>query len=147
MYFLGMIGLLIMAVVTLVDIVGSKLLRTPLAGGTEIVALTQIFAIAGGLAFSELEKRHVRVEVLFMVLPAPFRKPLDAFGFGVSAFFFGLATWSSFEHALSVYRSGLKTAILGIPVSPLMFWTSFCCGLMCATVLSELFFSIKKGPR
>lgn len=140
---LGMFGLVLMATITLVDIVGSKFLGAPLSGGTELVALTQIFAVAGGLAFSELEKRHVRVEILLMLIPAGSRIPFDVFGYVVGATLFGLGAWSAFEHALSVCRSGLKTAILGIPVSPFMFWTSLCCGLMCATIIGELFSSLK----
>lgn len=144
-YTVGMMGLVLMALFTLVDIAGSKFLGFPLPGVTELVALVQIFAIAGGLAFSELEKRHVRVEILIMVLPPKGKKALYGFSYYSVFFFFALATWSSFEHASSVLRSGMRTALLGLPVAPFMFWTAFCCALMCVTVLSELVYYAKRG--
>ena len=58
----AMVGIVGIIVVTLIDVIGAKLFQKPLSAGTEAVYFLQIIAIAGALAFAQIDNRHVRLE-------------------------------------------------------------------------------------
>jgi TRAP-type C4-dicarboxylate transport system permease small subunit len=67
---------------TLIDVVGSKFFKWPLPGSTEMIAVIQVVAIAGGLAFSKIDGRHIRVDIFIDYLPKRGKAALDLFRIG-----------------------------------------------------------------
>jgi len=58
-----------MIVATIVDVIGSKAFRLPLPASLEVVYFCQLIAIAGALAYSEIDGRHIRVDLFVDKLP------------------------------------------------------------------------------
>jgi TRAP-type transport system small permease protein len=140
----GLAGLAAMALTELIDVIGSKLFNLPLPGSTEITAALQVIAIAGGLAYSKIDDRHIRVDFLLDCLPERGRVALDVFSEVLGLGFLAVAAWMSYEHGLSLFESGTKTFLLGIPLSPLAFWIAICCVPMFCVIIMELFTSIER---
>lgn len=46
----------------LVDVIGAKLFGKPIAAGTEIVYFLQVIAMAGALAITKIDGKHIRLE-------------------------------------------------------------------------------------
>jgi TRAP-type C4-dicarboxylate transport system permease small subunit len=139
---IGLFGMAAMGLTTLIDVIGSKLLQRPLPGSTEIIAVLQMVAIAGGLAFSKIDGRHIRVDVFVNSLPGRGKAILDAFGALLGFGFFAAAGWMMYEHGLSLASGGTKTFLLGIPMAPFAFWIAFCCIPMCLVILVEFLTSL-----
>lgn len=144
----AVVGLSGMAIVTLLDVILSKSVRWPLPGSTEMVGVLQVFSISAGLAFSKIDGRHIRIELLLNVLPERPRRIFDAFGSLLGLGFFLLAFLSTFEYAFGLWRSHTVTLLVRIPLAPFLFWTSICCLIMCLVLLFEVvqFAARKRSP-
>jgi TRAP-type C4-dicarboxylate transport system permease small subunit len=143
----GLVAMAAMALTTLTDVIGSKLFKWPLPGSTEITSVIQVIAIAGGLAFSKIDGRHIRVEFLLEWLPQRGKGTLDLFSALLGLGLFAVAGWMTYEHGLSLFNSGTKTFLLGIPLSPFAFWIALCCIPMCCVIIIELLISIERMLR
>jgi len=140
----GLVAMAAMALTTLIDVIGSKLFQLPLPGSTEIISVIQVITIAGGLAFSKIDGRHIRVEFLIDWLPGRGKAALDIFSSILGLGLFAVAGWMTYEHGLSLLGSGTKTFLLGIPLSLFSFWIAFSCIPMCFVIIIELLTSIER---
>jgi TRAP-type C4-dicarboxylate transport system permease small subunit len=143
----GLVAMAAMALTTLIDVIGSKVFKWPLPGSTEITSVVQVIAIAGGLAFSKIDGRHIRVDFLMDGLPQRGKAALDLFSALLGLGLFAVAGWMTYEHGLSFFNSGTKTFLLGIPLSLFAFWIALCCIPMCCVIIIELLDSIERMLR
>jgi TRAP-type C4-dicarboxylate transport system permease small subunit len=140
----GLIAMVAMALTTLIDVIGSKGFQWPLPGSTEIIGVLQVLAIAGGLAFSKIDGRHIRVEFLIDWLPERGKAALDVFSSILGLGLFAVAGWMTYEYGLKLLSSGTETLLLGIALYPFALWIAFCCIPMCCVIIIELLVSIDR---
>jgi TRAP-type C4-dicarboxylate transport system permease small subunit len=138
----GLVAMAAMALTTLIDVIGSKVFNWPLPGSTEITSVVQVIAIAGGLAFSKIDGRHIRVEFLIEWLPQRGKAALDVFSALLGLGLFLIAGWMTYKYGLSIPNT--KTFLLGIPLYPFSFWIAFCCIPMVCVIIIELVASIER---
>jgi TRAP-type C4-dicarboxylate transport system permease small subunit len=138
----GLLAMVTLGLTALTDVIGSKVFHLPLPGSTEIGSVVQVMAIAGGLAFSKLDGRHIRVDFLIGWLPKRGRAVLDVFSSSLGLALFALAGWMTFKHGLSLLSSGTSTFLLGIPLAPFVFWISLCIIPMWFAIMLDLLTSI-----
>lgn len=138
----GLVGMSAMALTTLIDVIGSKVFDLPLPGSTEIISVIQITAIAGGLAYSLIDGRQIRVDILIDWLPDRARAVLDVFGALVGLALFIIAFFMMYAHAADFSKSGTSTFLLHIPLAPFAFWITLCCIPMCGAIFIDLLRSI-----
>jgi len=103
------IALLLMGILGVADIIGIHVFAHPLPGMLEITSALMVSSIFLGLAWTEVRGRHVRVEVLVVLLPPQIRRWFDAFASFSLALFFGFIVWFG---ALSFWRSVEKQEYL-----------------------------------
>ena len=143
----GMASLTAMGAATLIDVLGSKMFHRPLPGSTEIIGVIQVIAIAGGLAFSKIDGRHIRVEFIFDLLPERWKAALDIFSSILGLGFFAVAGWMTYVHGANLSESGTKTFLLGIPLYPFAYWIALCCIPMIFAIVMDLIGSIDRMLR
>jgi TRAP-type C4-dicarboxylate transport system permease small subunit len=144
---IGLVAMAAMALTTLIDVIGSKVFHWPLPGSTEITSVVQVIAIAGGLAFSKIDGRHIRVDIFINYLSKRGKAALDVFSSLLGLGLFLIAGWMTYEYGLSLFNSGTKTFLLGIPLYPFAFWIAFGCIPMCFVIIMELLGSIGRMLR
>jgi TRAP-type C4-dicarboxylate transport system permease small subunit len=144
---LGLVAMAAMGMATLIDVIGSKMFQWPLPGSTEITGVLQVVAIAGGLAFSQIDGRQIRVEFLADSLPKRGKAVLDVFGSILGLGLFIIVGWMSYRWGLSFASSGTETLLIGIPLSPFAFWIALSCIPMCCVNMIELLNSIDRMLR
>ncbi len=140
----GLVAMAIMGLTALIDVLGSKLFHLPLPGSTEITAVVQMITIAGGLAFSEIDGRHIRVDFLMEWLPPRGKASLDLFGSTLGLVFFAVAGCMMYENGRSLFDSGTSTFFLKIPLAPFAFWIASCSILMCLVIIFKMVASIQR---
>ena len=140
----GLMAMALMGLTALIDVIGSKLFHQPLPGSTEITAVIQMVAIAGGLAFSEIDGRHVRVDFLIGWLPQRGKAALDLFGSVLGLAFFAVAGCMMYANGIDLSESGTRTFLLRIPLAPFAFWIAFCSILMCCVIIMKMLASIQR---
>lgn len=122
---IGLIGLLLVMVITCVDVVGSKLFRSPLFGALDIVMLAQLVAISFAAAYALILGKHVSVEFFVTLLP----KGLQAFVACIISFL-GFTLFALIAWRLCVYGYDLQTweevsATALIPLYPFAYGIAF----------------------
>jgi TRAP-type C4-dicarboxylate transport system permease small subunit len=138
---IAMVGIVGIIAATLVDVLGAKLFGKPLSAGTEIVYFLQIVAIAGGLAFAQIEGRHVRIEFVDSA-PKIIKYLLNFISSVLGLALFILLGWYSFEYSLDLRNAGEVTAASRIPIFPFAIWISICCIPMCLVLLKGMVKSV-----
>lgn len=125
---LAVVAILLMILATMVDVIGSNLpgkLKWPLPGGTEIVYLLQLIAIAGALAMSKIDGRHVRIELIDK-LKQPALGIIHAVVALLGLALFVMLAWKSFSYAQVLLVNHDVTATERIPIYPFAIWLGIC---------------------
>jgi TRAP-type C4-dicarboxylate transport system permease small subunit len=138
---IAMVAIFSMIIVTLVDVFGGKLFGKPLAAGTEAVYFLQIIAIASGLAFAQIEARHVRIEFVDSA-PKIIKNILNFIASALGLGLFILLFWYSFVYAQSLRQAQEVTAASRIPLFPFAMWIGICCIPMCLVLLKGMLKSV-----
>jgi TRAP-type C4-dicarboxylate transport system permease small subunit len=138
---IGMVAIVAIILATLVDIIGAKIFHRPLAAGTEVIYFLQIVAIAGGLAFAQIDGRHVRLEFVDSfpkIVKAAFKFLSAGIGLGL----FVILSWKSYQYGLALNAAHEVTAASRVPLFPFAFWIGLCCIPMCLVLLKNMVDSI-----
>jgi len=143
----AIIGFLGMMLSTLVDVVGAKAFNWPLPVGTEAVYLPQLIAVAGAMAYGQIEGRHIRVELLVDKFPRKIR----AFFHGLAALLglalFVIIAWKSYEYGITLWEANEVTVVSRTPLFPFAFFLGLCCIPMCLVLIVEFIKAIQEGLR
>ncbi len=137
----AMVAIVGIIVATLVDVIGAKLFHKPLSAGTEIVYFLQIIAIAGALAFAQLDGRHVRLEFVDS-LPKRAKSILYFLSSLLGLALFIILCWKSFEYAQALRTANEVTAASRVPLFPFAIWIGICCIPMCLVLIRGMVNSI-----
>jgi TRAP-type C4-dicarboxylate transport system permease small subunit len=138
---IAIVGALGMILGTMIDVIGSKAFNWPLPGGTEVVYLFQIIAIAGALAISQIDGRHVRIELIDR-LPQPGKGIVHSLVAILGLVLFIVLVWQSFVYALALKAANEITVTINIPLFPFAIWQALCCIPMVLLLITELYSSL-----
>ena len=123
---IAILGILGMILSTVIDVVGAKLFHQPLPAGTESVYLLQIIAIAGALAISKIDGRHVRIEFIDR-LPQPGRGIIHSLIALLGLGLFIILCWQTYDYAQVLRNNNEITATAKIMIYPFALWLAVCC--------------------
>ncbi len=131
------IVVILMALVV-TDIFGRKVLNKPVPMSYEVAAFMLVFIVFMGLAYSQRQRAHIRVEFLTLWVPEKVRAVLDllAFTLGVAiygAIFYQTFKWSYHSFEIGEYVAGL----VNIPKWPSQFAVAFGALLLSLQFLSD----------
>jgi TRAP-type transport system small permease protein len=143
----AMLGFAVMAVITVIDVIGSKFFHLPFPGGFEITQLLAVIMITFALPYTQSKKGHIEVELLVERFPKRAQIVIAALMCLISTGLFVLTTWQMFKNAVSKMQDGNVTAVLYIPIFPFAFAADLCFLLLLLLVLLELIKLIGKVAR
>ncbi|MCL6478632.1 MAG: TRAP transporter small permease [Peptococcaceae bacterium] len=133
----AMVGIVGIIIATLIDVIGAKIFNKPLAAGTEVVYFLQIVAIAGALASTKIDGKHIRLEFVDSLpkrIKSTFNFIVAVLGLGL----FILLAWKSFEYAQTLRSTHEVTATSRVPLFPFVLWIALCCIPLCLVLLQEM---------
>ena len=131
------IVIILMAMVV-ADIFGRKVLNKPVPMSYEVGAFMLVFIVFMGLAYSQRQRAHIRVEFLTLRMPPRMRAIMDlvAFTLGIAiygAIFYQTFKWSYHSFEIGEYVAGL----VNIPKWPSQFAVAFGALLISLQFLSD----------
>ncbi len=141
---IGLVGLLVMMVVTCIDVVGAKLFRSPLMGSIDIVQLAQTVAIAFAASMALILGRHIQVEFLFNLLPRRTQKVIDSIVLLLCLGLFMVILWRMSLFGRLLQTSGDYSATIYIPYYPFAYGIALACIPVCLVFLLEFLKSLTK---
>lgn len=146
---LGGIGLMISMFLGVGDVVGT-LFHNPLAGAQEVTESTMILIVFGGLAYAQIRRRHIRVELFYMKAGPRLRSAMDIIAALSAIVYFALMVWQGWNEA--VYSWEIREATFGLvrfPLYPARFMLVMGASLMLVQLFLDLWYDIRNfgNPR
>lgn len=139
----GGLCLISMMLLTCVDVVGS-FFGHPLLGSEELTGMGAFLLLAFALPFTEIEKGHVGVDLIHMLLPKGIRRVLDCMVALLSSSFFSLVAWQCWVYADEMGQSGQVSATLQFPTFYLIYGVSFAFATLALVIFIEFLTLLKK---
>lgn len=115
---LGGAALVAIMLLTVADVVMRNVFATVVPGGMELASLLMVFVALSTLSLVELDRGHIRVDVLLNAVPGFVRAPLIAGGLLLTMATVCLTAWQIFAQALYLRGNSIMTGVLGIPEWP-----------------------------
>lgn len=148
---IGLAGLLMLAGITVGEVLIRWLIKFPIRGVFDLSQLVIIIVIASCLPLVSAERRHITVRVIGTMLGGHANALLEAFGALVTTLIFGLLTWQLWVYADELSTAKESTWLTHWPVAP--WWRvatvliALCCAIQFVLFLISLrsVFSRKKG--
>ncbi len=134
----GISGLLLMVLSTVIDVVGAKLFTWRLLGAIDVVMLAQIIAISFAAACTLIAGRHISVEFFVTMLPQRAQTIIESLVSFLGLSLFSLITWRLIVLGYSFQTSGEATATIYIPLYFFAYAIAFACIPVSLIYLVEL---------
>jgi TRAP-type C4-dicarboxylate transport system permease small subunit len=134
---IAMVAIVGIIVATIVDVLGDKLFDKPLSAGTEIVYFLQVIAIAGALAFTKIDGKHIRLEFVDS-FPKKLKNGFNLLSAVLGLGLFVILSWKSYEYAQALKTANEVTAASRIPIFPFVIWVGICCIPLCLVLLKDI---------
>jgi len=130
--------LFFMMLMITVDVTGRYLFASPIPGTLEFTEFLMVFVVFFSLAYVQLHKRHICVELLTQRLPRRAADGLAIVTLLIAALFFGLMAWQSWVYAASAfeYREASE-GLIQIPIYPPKFAIPFGSAIMVLQLLRD----------
>jgi len=113
---IGGVGFIALVVMSLISIVGRKLVSIPVPGDIEVMQMGTAIASAAMLAYCEMERHHLRVDFFTASVSPKTREVLDAISHLLLAVVAALIAWRTAVSAVSIKEAGETSMILAWPV-------------------------------
>ena len=141
------IGLVGMLGLTVADVIGIKLLKNPIPGAIEIVALLGVVVTAFAIAYTYVLRGHIQVEFFVMRLPGRVKTIIASVVTLLGLILFALLAWRSYEYGRVLQTTGEVSMTQGIPFYPFVHGMAFCCIPVCLLLLVEFIKLIMKAVK
>ena len=140
-YFIAIIMLL-----TVCDVIGRRIFRKPVIGVYELSEVMLVIVVFFTLGYTESLKRHVTIDILADRLPAKLRLIIDSLIYLIYFFICSILTWRLLLSTFEAYNTNqLISAMLGVPVYPVIALATFGCAVFSLNVLANLLLNISGG--
>jgi len=111
---LGSIGLIVITLVILVDVIG-RALESPLYGSQDLMTMTLVIVVFGGMAICDRQGSHVAVDLLEKYFPDGLNRFIDILSALIGAIIFTGLAYTVFESAKLSTMLNLSTNLLRLP--------------------------------
>lgn len=111
---IGALGVLVEVGVILVDVVG-RAFGKPLYGSQDMITMTMVVLVFGGMALCDRGGGHISVDLLERYFPAALNRAIDIFSALLGAVIFLALAWAVWESAKLSVMLNLSTNLLYLP--------------------------------
>lgn len=111
---LGSIGLIFVTLVILIDVIGRGI-QTPLYGSQDLMTMTLVIVVFGGMAICDRQGNHVAVDLLESYFPDALNRSIDILSALLGALIFVALAYTVYESAKISTMLNLSTNLLRLP--------------------------------
>lgn len=111
---IGSAGLMAEVVIILIDVIGRALGR-PLFGSQDLITMTMVFVVFGGMAVCDRVGGHIAIDVFERMLPARFNRFVDVASALLGSAIFAMIAWTVIDSAKLSVMLNLSTNLLNLP--------------------------------
>lgn len=127
----GGCGMLMAMFLGVADIVGTQILLIPVPGPRELTESTMVLIVFGALAYAQIRRSHIRVELVYFRMPPRVRAVMDVITDLAAMTFFGLIFSQAIPEAFYSLQIGEATVgLIRFPLWPARFTLAAGCALV-----------------
>lgn len=134
---IAMAGVSMMAMVTIVDVIGSKVFTRPLFGSDEILGASQVVAISSAFAFTQIVHGHTEVDFFANKMGRTMESFINVFAPFAGLILVIILSWNLFTYGESLRLAGEVTSSARIPLYPIVYYMAICFTVTCLVLLIE----------
>lgn len=128
---IGGTGMLFSMFLGVADIVGTQVLLIPVPGPRELTESTMVLIVFGALAYAQIRRAHIRVELVYFQVPPRVRAVMDVITDLAAIAFYGLILQQAIGEAQYSLQIGEATVgLIRFPLWPARFILAAGCALM-----------------
>jgi TRAP-type C4-dicarboxylate transport system permease small subunit len=131
---IGALGLLVEVAVILTDVIG-RALGDPLYGSQDMITMTMVILVFGGMAMCDRDGGHIAVDIFEPHYPLWLNRYIDIFAATLGSVIFVFIAWAILESAKLSVMLNLSTNLLRLPKAWIQWGLS---GLAIVTALGML---------
>ncbi len=110
---IGSLGLVAETGIILVDVIG-RAFGSPLFGSQDLITMTMVILVFGGMALCDRSGGHISVDLLERRFPGAVNRMIDILAALLGALIFGFIAWSVWDSAKLSVMLNLSTNLLGL---------------------------------
>lgn len=133
----GGIALVVMTGISCLNM-GLRMLGAPIAGVYDLVCYLGALVAALPLAYTQIKKGHIAVDIVSSYLPQTLRKIAVGISYVLGTVFFGVAAWKLAGLGSILRESGEVSETLKMPFWPFTYAVAVSCGLMVLCLIVDL---------
>lgn len=138
-------GLLFLAFAVTFEVVMRYVFNSPTKWVNESVEFALLFIVVAGVAYTQKEKGHIRVDLLVARFSKPTQKKAEIFSSLLGIFYCGVLSWAGFISTSNFYRLKSVSMMLDVPLYLAMVWVGIGAALLALEFMITLVSSITKG--
>jgi len=147
MFYLAGAAMVGMWLLVVADIIGIKLLKKPVPGGTEFVTFLAVVTIGFAIPYVAHLKGHVAVDLVVGHLPPRVQSVVKSVTVFLSCILFAVAFWYTWDFAGVLRVSGEVSMTQKIPFYPFVYGLAVCYLVTLFVLIPELVRAIVKVAR
>ena len=121
------------------DVVGTQFFGLPVPGAKEITESTMVLIVFGALAYAQIRRAHIRVELVYTHTSGRVQAMMDVVADLAAIVFFAILAWQCTIEAMISWRIGeLADGLLRFPLYPARWILVIGTGLLIAQLLIDL---------
>lgn len=129
--------LALMMFLTVADVILRYFFNQPILGAFELTEFMMAIVVFCGVAYAQMKKAHINVDVLINTLGVKTRRTLGAFTCLLGSGLFSLMTWQAIVHAVKISKAGQVSRELGLPISAFILMAAFGTAILCLVLLVD----------
>lgn len=114
----GIIGLIMLVLFTVIDVLGSKVFSRPFPGYTGVTELAELTAMSFAMGITFLAGQHIKVEIIIRRFPPRAQAAVNSFISLLGLLLFVLIVWRMVILGMSFQASGEVVDQIYIPLYP-----------------------------
>jgi len=135
----GGLGMIASTFLGTADVVGTQVFGVPVPGATEITESTMVLIVFGGLAYAQIRRNHIRVELLYLRAGPRGQAAMDVLADLMGLLFFSLLLWQAVnEVAYSLQIDEATFGLIRMPLWPARIILAVGTGLLILQLLLDL---------
>ena len=139
------LGIIVMILIGTIDIIGSNFFNAPLPTTYEATEALMVVITFGGLAFVQLKKKNIKVDLLVRHFPPKLQIVSEFTGHLIGLAFFGAFTWYAALYFWDSFEiREYAEALVPFPIYPSKFVMLLGVGLLALQLLVDTFQTIRR---
>lgn len=141
----GGIGTMAAMFLGTIEVVGTQMLHTPVPGALELTESTMVLIVFGALAYAQIRRSHIRVELIYTNMGPRVRAVMDVFADICALVFFSLLLWQAYHEAVYSLQIGEATVgLIRFPLFPARIILAVGTGLLILQLILDLITDIRR---